>query len=59
MPRLSGLDVVRGDHETRVTSLPFLWSGGAAMIGASVPLQFAADADLSRAVWHFNAAIAR
>lgn len=118
LPRLSGLDVVRGPDEVRVASLPFLrardvrpafagdvdaqrhalsatrlrragslftvlgiaggataaWRGasahdrvGAAAFGAagaslflvSVPLHFAADAELSRAVREFNRRFAR
>jgi len=115
MPRLTGLDVVRGTSEAPVASLPFLWSkqvagafssdsaaaaharratslrtagallsnagaalvtaaivtgiraeqsrrlpvalgvGGLAALGASVPVHFAADAELSRAVWFYNA----
>jgi hypothetical protein len=119
IPRLVGLDVVRGDGETRVGSLAFLWPrdvsiafandaearsyaaratrrrriaavmtdaglalavGGAAgmlhdggrirggssvaaisglvLLGASVPIHFSADADLSRAVWRYNATLA-
>jgi hypothetical protein len=118
LPRLSGLDVVRGSDEVRIASLPFLrardvrhaftgdanaqrhavsamrlrragslftalgiaggvtaaWRGGsahdrvgAAAFGAagaslflvSVPLHFAADAELSRAVRDFNTRFAR
>jgi hypothetical protein len=33
--------------------------GGLALLGASVPLQFAADGELSRAVWWYNARLAR
>lgn len=119
VPRLTGLDVVRGEAEARIGSLPFLWShdvsalfardaaarsfavratgrrriaaaltdagafviaagaigmlhdrgrirgaspiavvGGLALVGASVPVHFSADADLSRAVWRYNAALA-
>ncbi|MEP6619620.1 MAG: hypothetical protein ABJE47_09900 [bacterium] len=33
--------------------------GGVALLGVSVPFQFSADAHLSRAVWWYNAALAR
>ena len=32
---------------------------GAALVAASVPIQFAADAELSRAVWSYNRRFAR
>ena len=32
--------------------------GGLALLGASVPIHFSADADLSRAVWQYNAMLA-
>jgi hypothetical protein len=32
--------------------------GGVALIGASVPIHFSVDAELSRAVWRYNAALA-
>jgi hypothetical protein len=118
VPRLGGLDVVRGESEVRIGSLPFLWArdvsiafshdagarsyavrasglrriaavmtdagafliaagavgilhdggrirgvssvaamGGFALVGASVPVHFSADADLSRAVWRYNATL--
>jgi hypothetical protein len=31
-----------------------LLGGGTALVGASVPVQFAADRELSRAVWYYN-----
>jgi len=36
-----------------------LAGGGAMLLGASIPLQFAADAELSRAVWRYNARFGR
>lgn len=119
-PRLSGLDVVRGDAEQRIASLAFLWprdvthafeadpvatrfaarassrrrwaavmtdagaaimavgllsierkdqrvrrepgliaASGAVLVAASVPIHFAADADLARAVWRYNLRFSR
>jgi hypothetical protein len=115
IPRLTALDVVRGENEVRVGSLAFLWPSdvspvfandaiargfahratsrrrvgammtdvglafaaggvigmlrdgghirgvssvfaisGGVLVGASIPVHFAADADLSRAVWRYN-----
>ena len=69
VPRLSGLDVVRGDGNERAGSLNFLWPSGTltrafvedanATLAVSVPLQFAADEALSKAVHRFNRRFAR
>ncbi len=46
------------DSGRRRAAFGIAFAGGTAMIGASVPVHFAADADLSRAVWRYNSAFA-
>lgn len=50
---LSGAIVLAADERITAGSAALL-GAGALSLGISVPLQFAADGHLSRAVWHFN-----
>jgi hypothetical protein len=44
-----------GGHSRGATG--FAAIGGAVLVSTSIPVHFAADADLSRAVWRYNQAI--